>query len=365
MIGTRRTVIRLEDDEDSYHTIVTSIVQRNRLLNRDAIEAVERTQRFINSIGGFDALARMQRSSLEAAEQNRLNRFVTESQNNELAAWLKQIGGLEALERLRQDEKLEGTLRNQGPLFFDLINLVDMKDDSSKQRWRKINRFVFYFGAKLSDPKANKALRAIARQRKTTVRTLLEEVYFPAALVDVLARKDVRQTIRLGAKWIKTARGRVKPKRPSSLFWYQFFLWIRKEVYNEIEKKLLEKVTKQDATENLVDGGFYEREETWQSPKKSSIADEQTFRNHWRENFFGSSENDLDILKASDRISLKSLLRSNANLTRREKEILKILGKTGLNTPARLIAHKMRIAESTARVFKRNLLRKFPLLSAI
>ena len=240
-----------------------------------------------------------------------------------------------------------------------------MKDDSSKPCWRKINRFVFYFGAKLSDPKANEVLRKIARELKTDARTLLEQVYFPVALVDVLDRKAVRQRIRLGAKWIKTARGRVKPKRSSNLFWYQFFLWIRKEVYNETEKKLLEKVTKQDATEKLVDGGFYEREETWQSPKESSIADEQTFRNHWRENFFGSSENDLDVLKSSDKSSPKSLLRSNANLTRREKEILKILGKTGLNTPARLIANKMRISESTARVFKRNLLRKFPLLSAI
>lgn len=318
--------------------LAISIIERNRLLNRDAIEAIERTQRFIDSIGGFEALERIR-------QQAELERYARQA---------------------IADERLRSWIESQGPLFCDLMDLLDSEDDLPQQRWRKVSRFVFYFGAKLSDWRADRALREMSRELSTGMRTLLERVYFPAALMDVLARKDIPQTVRLSTKWVtKTASGRLKPRRPSDLFWYQFFLWIRKEVYNETEKKLLDKVTQQDATEKLVHGGFYEREETWHSPEKPSIADEQIFRNYWRENFFGSSEKDLHVLKASEKISLKSLLCSNTRLTPREKEILKILVRNGLNTPAQLIAKKMQIAESTARVFKRNLLQKFPFFSAL
>ena len=48
-----------EHEEESYRGTATALVARNRLWNRDAIEAAERTQRFFDSIGGFEAFERM------------------------------------------------------------------------------------------------------------------------------------------------------------------------------------------------------------------------------------------------------------------------------------------------------------------
>jgi DNA-binding CsgD family transcriptional regulator len=318
----RRPVV-IQADEKNYRATAMSIIERNRSLNRDAFEAVERTRRFIESIGGFEAFERMQRAQELAAKLDEQERY----------EWAQ-----------RPFHEFLQRLNAYSPGFSDFIAIINTEDLNDKETEAAIMRFAGWLGLKLKKPTARQQLKQIAREEGKDYAYLLRWRYLPQAIRDVMLekQKDEPQRMRLRAgKFIKNRKGKVAEKRPSDLSLIELRLWFRKQVY----RRCYELLSSDDA---LARTTSIKMENCDGTIDYLDIED------------FGSEEIAAEEIN-QDR-SLLSFVDSGPlpHLTARENELLRV--SEYFSKPTGLTAQEMKMSPATVRVLKHRIVQKTRLL---
>jgi hypothetical protein len=256
----KRLPVDIQENQKRYRAIATVIIERNNwLLHRDAFEAVERTQRFIDSIGGFQAFERMQRAQ-ELAEK---------------------LDALEKYERAQRPlVELLQRLDTCWPGASDLLEMVDERHDSDKSDFMAaVKRFARTLDSRLVDQKARRVLTDTAQREGKTSLSLLRQRIFPEALILVLNDSDRPQAMRIiqYKKWVKRRDGRKSRVKPINRPWHEFIIWVRRETYKAASAIILgldypvsgPDILKKSTT---LDDRYYNDEET--SPLEALLAEE-------------------------------------------------------------------------------------------
>jgi hypothetical protein len=150
------------------------LLERTRWLNRDAIEAVERTRQVIEGFGSIERFHRIC-DQLSIADKYFKGHETPSPEILQLIR-VREHANRQYRDFLQRHEVLwPGGFSD----FIAIISSDDLNDPGTKQA---IRRLAGWFGLKLKDPWAKRQLKDIARREGKDYALLLVQRYFPEAI---------------------------------------------------------------------------------------------------------------------------------------------------------------------------------------